>query len=91
LDLTKCFAIQTLPDGIGDLQNLAFLSLRSCRNLSAIPESIGRLSKLYRLDCKDCMSLKYIPTSLLIELPNLAEFEVAKSVDSQKVNKYYID
>ncbi len=48
LDLTCCRKISKIPEGIGALKNLTFLSLSNVH--SKLPESIGELNNLEELD-----------------------------------------
>ncbi len=75
--------IGELPDEIGALSDLEFLSVRSC-GLAALPESIGRLSKLrvLRIDHngryefpKDRIEIVYRPMSLPDSIGDLSGLE----------------
>jgi hypothetical protein len=54
----------TLPESLGDLDQLEELELIEGWSLNAIPESIGNLQKLKKLDCTGCRSLKTLPNSI---------------------------
>ena len=51
LEATGCFQLTTLPDSIGFLTNLKFLTFFEC-DLHEIPETIGNLTNLKDLDVR---------------------------------------
>ncbi|KAF7842841.1 putative leucine-rich repeat receptor-like protein kinase [Senna tora] len=63
LFLVGCSFIGPIPDNIGSLQQLVFLSLNSNRFSGKIPASIGNLSKLTWLDLTDNQLEGPIPVS----------------------------
>ncbi|KAK1278819.1 Disease resistance protein RPM1 [Acorus gramineus] len=52
LDLEGLYSNESLPDAVGNLFNLRFLSMRSTR-FSRLPETISRLHNLQTLDIRD--------------------------------------
>ena len=65
--------IMALPDWIGDLQSLTWLSLYDNENLETLPHSIGNLKNLFYLDIKVSL-IKTLPDSIgdLQSLTNLS-------------------
>ena len=54
----------TLPESLGDLDQLEELELIEGWSLNAIPKSIGNLQKLKKLNCIGCRSLNTLPNSI---------------------------
>lgn len=49
--------LQTLPENLGDLENLRHLDLSGCTNLNELPNSFSQLLRLQFLALQDCMHL----------------------------------
>ncbi len=65
--MTKCSAVQGLPEGFGQLtQPLQELDLRGCTALEGLPEGFGGLSMLRILDLRGCSSLWDLPASFAL-------------------------
>jgi len=54
----------SLPEELGDLQNLVCLDLSNCHDLDSIPNSVRKLHELKFLILDDCWSLKYLPSAV---------------------------
>ena len=50
--------VKTLPDNLGDLQNLHFLSLPNNKELRTLPESISKITGLMFVNVMDCPNVK---------------------------------
>ena len=68
-------SFSTLPESIGQLQNLQVLDLERCKNLTTLPESIGQLQNLQKLDLGNCEKLTTLPESIG-QLQNLQELNL---------------
>ena len=81
LHILQCLALRfrenltTLPESIGQLQNLKELTLESCINLSTLPESIGQLKNLTTLRLRNCKNLTTLPESIG-QLSNLKKLDL---------------
>ncbi|EXC24860.1 putative disease resistance protein [Morus notabilis] len=64
LSITHCHKLSTLPEEIGEMDNLEVLRLRSCIDLEKLPESICNLSNLNLLDISDCFSIRNLPEDM---------------------------
>jgi Leucine-rich repeat (LRR) protein len=64
---------RSLPNEIGDLENLVYLNLFNCFNLQTIPDTVRNLHKLKCLMIGYCFELKYLPSGVvgLTSLQNL--------------------
>ncbi|XP_057855838.2 disease resistance protein RPV1 isoform X1 [Cryptomeria japonica] len=63
----------SLPNSLGDLSSLAYLSICDSTNLESLPTSLGDLSSLTNLSIQYCDNLESLPTSLGdLSLTNLA-------------------
>jgi Leucine-rich repeat (LRR) protein len=60
LDLSECF-IQELPDSVGQLKQLRYLSLRGSSALLELPDSFRDLEDLILLDLSGCSGLEKLP------------------------------
>jgi Leucine-rich repeat (LRR) protein len=56
--------VKTVPESIGNLPNLAFISLPDNKDLESIPESIKNLKNLTMLNLKNSNPNVKIPESL---------------------------
>jgi len=56
--------IKTLPNSIGELQNLNFLALPSNKDLQAVPESVAEIPGLAFINLKDSNPNVKIPPRL---------------------------
>jgi hypothetical protein len=64
LDLTNSSSLLQLPQELGNLVNIRWLTLHGCSSLQELPDSTTDLRLLKWLDLKDCSSLKLLPNSL---------------------------
>lgn len=53
-----------LPDSVGNLKGLQFLSLTGCSTLQALPESNGNLTRLRNVYLSGCSTLHILPDSV---------------------------
>ncbi|KAF7069676.1 hypothetical protein CFC21_075269, partial [Triticum aestivum] len=60
-DLSHNGSLNKLPESLGKLSKLSFLSLSGCSVLQELPESICLLTCLYHLDISDCCALQQLP------------------------------
>ncbi|KAG5178211.1 P-loop containing nucleoside triphosphate hydrolase protein [Tribonema minus] len=63
LDLSRCSGITSLPDALGDLEELKVLIFCECRSLGSLGESFGNLTALTLLDLSNCRRLASLPES----------------------------
>jgi disease resistance protein RPS2 len=83
----------SLPDKLGDLENLVCLDLSYCKKLKNLPETVGKLHVLKCLLLHGCWELKYLPsvvanlTSLQVlhVVANLTSLQVLQTIDSQRL------
>jgi len=61
LDLTLCKGLTSLPDTIGEMQNLQTLFLGNCYNIAELPATITKLRSLVTLNLYNCGGLRYLP------------------------------
>jgi hypothetical protein len=54
----------TLPNSIGNLVQLWWISLTGCTSLTVLPDSIGQLTHLQNLYLSHCTSLTVLPDSI---------------------------
>jgi Leucine-rich repeat (LRR) protein len=54
----------SLPEELGDLQNLVCLDLSNCHDLDSLPNSVRKLHELKFLILDDCWSLKCLPSGI---------------------------
>jgi len=64
LDL-KWGQLDSLPDELGDLNNLVCLDLSYCVKLKNLPDTVGKLHMLKCLDLHECLQLKYLPSGVV--------------------------
>ncbi|WCJ30510.1 Disease resistance protein RGA2 [Euphorbia peplus] len=57
-------ASEKLPDSIGDLKHLRYLSLWSCHHLKRLPNSICKLQNLQTLNLGQCSQLEELPRDI---------------------------
>jgi disease resistance protein RPS2 len=69
----------SLPDKLGDLENLVCLDLSNCHELKILPNTIRKLQKLKFLILDDCWSLKYLPSGV-VDLTSLQVLHTAHCV-----------
>jgi len=55
----------SLPEQLGDLENLVYLDLTECLNLEIIPDTVRKLRKLKCLVLWRCNKLKYLPSGVV--------------------------
>lgn len=58
LKLTRCTALEELPNGFGQLESLRVLKLKSCTLLKKLPEGFSKLRCLVHLDLSGCIGLQ---------------------------------
>ena len=64
IDLSRCNGLESLPDDLGCLHNLAVLSLLGCSRLPSLPTSLSGLVSLMTLEITGCRALVALPESL---------------------------
>jgi Leucine-rich repeat (LRR) protein len=55
----------SLPEEIGELEDLVYLNLSECSNLQTIPDAVRNLQKLKCLMIWQCWELKYLPSGVV--------------------------
>ena len=80
LEISDCERFTSLPDNIGDLYRLRFLTVSSRfgwerSRFTGVPEGICRLHVLQSLCFPFCISLQHLPRSILL-LPNLCTLDL---------------
>ncbi|KAG0583652.1 hypothetical protein KC19_3G152200 [Ceratodon purpureus] len=78
-----CERLQCLPNSIGDLKLLRFLTLRRCDNLKRLPKTLGGLTSLENLDINSC-SIRKLPRSIG-QLSGLRRLEMKGCKNLQKL------
>jgi Leucine-rich repeat (LRR) protein len=56
--------VHTLPDGLGNLQNLESLHIRGMQNVEELPDTIGNLTSLTSLSISECFGFSKLPESI---------------------------
>jgi Leucine-rich repeat (LRR) protein len=56
---------ESLPEEIGELEDLVYLNLSECFNLQTIPDTVRNLRKLKCLMISDCEELKNLPSGIV--------------------------
>ena len=64
INLGECRKLTALPDAIGDIKTLNFLTLAGCSSFVALPDAIGGLEALQLLDFGYCSGLQKIPSTI---------------------------
>jgi Leucine-rich repeat (LRR) protein len=64
LNLNACMSLESLPAGIGQLNQLQSLNIGWCRRLKHLPEDICSLSKLTELNLDNTSALKGLPVGI---------------------------
>ena len=64
ISLSACPNLTSLPDEIGELKTLNFLTLAGCSSFVALPDAIGGLEALQLLDLGYCSELRKIPSTI---------------------------
>ncbi|CAN5954589.1 unnamed protein product [Sphagnum jensenii] len=65
----------SLPEEIGELEDLVYLDLSECRNLQTIPDTVRNLHKLKCLMIRHCLELKYLPSGV-VGLTSLQKLDI---------------
>ncbi|MCO5581535.1 hypothetical protein L7F22_035421 [Adiantum nelumboides] len=65
--------LEELPENLGEIRALTYISLSQCYHLKSLPQSFGNLNNLHTLALHYCSSLSHLPTSfgLLVGLKKL--------------------
>ena len=74
-NLSGCYSLESLPESIGQLNELTSLKLSGCM-IKSLPESIGNLSNLTSLNLSGCENLESLPLSI-DNLSKLASLDVS--------------
>ena len=64
INLGECRKLTALPDAIGEIKTLNFLTLAGCSSFVALPDAIGGLEALQLLDLGYCSELRKIPSTI---------------------------
>jgi Leucine-rich repeat (LRR) protein len=56
---------RSLPEELGELEDLVYLNLSECLNLQTIPDTVRNLRKLRCLMIVRCLKLKYLPSGVI--------------------------
>lgn len=84
------YKLDTIPDNIGEMENLQDLSFRDCNNIRSVSHNIGHLRKLKRLDlCRTRMNsvpnfILYMPMLEVLNLDNNNIEEIPDQIDNLK-------
>ncbi|KAG0583028.1 hypothetical protein KC19_3G103100 [Ceratodon purpureus] len=79
----QCERLQCLPNAIGDLKMLVFLTLTQCLNLTRLPKSLGAISSLEHIAIRNC-PVRKLPKSLG-SLSKLRRFWIRDCKNLQKL------